>query len=107
MSDNVRVAVRVRPFNSREKARNAVNVVSMTGNTTSIRDPSNPDNIKTFNYDYSYWSHDDFIETDNGCKGWSSRSSRLQISVPAAASMPTRLAGSHLLHVCSLPETCV
>jgi kinesin family protein 1 len=65
--DAVRVAVRVRPFNSREKARNAVNIIEMTSKQTMIRDPSN-DSVKTFNFDHSYWSHDQFEEDENGCR---------------------------------------
>ena len=37
--ENVRVAVRVRPFNSREKARNAKLIVEMVGNSTKIQNP--------------------------------------------------------------------
>jgi len=36
---SVKVAVRVRPFNSREKNANAACVVTMVGNTTKIVDP--------------------------------------------------------------------
>ncbi|XP_073236742.1 kinesin-like protein KIF28P [Porites lutea] len=67
MADNVRVAVRVRPFNSREKARNAVLIIKMQGNSTYIKDPSTPDQEpRKFAFDYSYWSHDGFKERDNG-----------------------------------------
>ena len=37
--ENVKVAVRVRPFNSRENARNAKLVVEMVGNSTKITNP--------------------------------------------------------------------
>ncbi|XP_077998680.1 kinesin-like protein KIF1A [Glandiceps talaboti] len=53
---SVKVAVRVRPFNSREYARDATCIIDMTGNTTSIKNPKTNDN-KSFNFDYSYWSH--------------------------------------------------
>lgn len=67
MADNVRVAVRVRPFNSREKARNAVLIIKMQGNSTYIADPANPDQEpRKFAFDYSYWSHDAFKERDDG-----------------------------------------
>ena len=36
MGDSVKVAVRVRPYNSREKAEGAELCVQMTGNTTKI-----------------------------------------------------------------------
>lgn len=64
----VQVAVRVRPFNSREKNRNAQGIVSMVdGQTTLLFDPDNPrDPPKKFTFDHSYWSHDGFQETDEG-----------------------------------------
>nr|XP_039270728.1 kinesin-like protein KIF1B isoform X1 [Styela clava] len=54
---SVKVAVRVRPFNSREKSRNAKCIIEMNEATTIIRNPRQPgDNPKSFNYDHSYWS---------------------------------------------------
>ncbi|XP_076167981.1 kinesin family member unc-104 isoform X4 [Ptiloglossa arizonensis] len=59
---SVKVAVRVRPFNNREISREAQCIIEMTGNTTSILNPKAPpgtkDAIKSFNYDYSYFSMD-------------------------------------------------
>eukprot|EP01147_Barroeca_monosierra_P010210 gene10210-2367_t len=63
--DSVKVAVRVRPFNSREKQRNAVSVIKMEGKSTIIRDPAD-NSEKTFVYDFSYWSHDGFEEQTDG-----------------------------------------
>ncbi|XP_076734364.1 kinesin-like protein KIF1C isoform X2 [Maylandia zebra] len=55
---SVKVAVRVRPFNSREIGRNAKCVIQMQGNTTCISNPKQPkDGAKNFTFDYSYWSH--------------------------------------------------
>ncbi|XP_069375061.1 kinesin-like protein KIF1C [Paralichthys olivaceus] len=55
---SVKVAVRVRPFNSREMGRNAKCVIQMQGNTTCISNPKQPkDGAKNFTFDYSYWSH--------------------------------------------------
>ena len=39
MGDNVKVAVRVRPFNSREKERDATCIIKMNGTTTTITSP--------------------------------------------------------------------
>jgi hypothetical protein len=36
---SVKVAVRVRPFNAREKTMNSEVIISMVGNVTTIRDP--------------------------------------------------------------------
>lgn len=59
---SVKVAVRVRPFNSREIGRDAHCIIEMSGNTTSITNPKlapgSADSVKRFNYDYSYQSHD-------------------------------------------------
>ncbi|XP_072232564.1 kinesin-like protein KIF1C [Leuresthes tenuis] len=55
---SVKVAVRVRPFNTRELGRNAKCVIQMQGNTTCISNPKQPkDGAKNFTFDYSYWSH--------------------------------------------------
>ncbi|KAM9836985.1 kinesin-like protein KIF1C [Aulostomus maculatus] len=55
---SVKVAVRVRPFNSRETGRSAKCVIQMQGNTTCISNPKQPkDGAKNFTFDYSYWSH--------------------------------------------------
>ncbi|KAG2468585.1 kinesin-like protein KIF1C [Polypterus senegalus] len=57
-SASVKVAVRVRPFNSRETNRDAKCVIQMQGNSTCITNPKQPkDAPKTFTFDYSYWSH--------------------------------------------------
>jgi len=54
--DNVKVAVRVRPYNSREKERDARCIIEMAGGTTSITNPDTGE-VKSFSFDYSYWSH--------------------------------------------------
>ncbi|PRP73913.1 hypothetical protein PROFUN_16551, partial [Planoprotostelium fungivorum] len=60
MEAHVKVAVRVRPFNTREQDRGAVNVIRMHDKTTVITDPSLPEgsNEKVFTFDYSYNSFD-------------------------------------------------
>lgn len=59
---SVKVAVRVRPFNTREINRDAKCIIEMGGNMTAITNPKvapgSSDSVKRFNYDYSYWSHD-------------------------------------------------
>lgn len=55
---SVKVAVRVRPFNNREISHESKCVISMNGQTTIISNPKITDSLKSFNYDYSYWSHD-------------------------------------------------
>ncbi|XP_072330893.1 kinesin-like protein KIF1A isoform X15 [Scyliorhinus torazame] len=55
---SVKVAVRVRPFNSREISRDSKCIIQMSGNTTTIVNPKQPKEApKSFNFDYSYWSH--------------------------------------------------
>nr|CAB3259102.1 kinesin-like protein KIF28P [Phallusia mammillata] len=64
-SDSIKVAVRVRPFNEREKSKDSKCAISMRGNTTTITNP-NTGETKDFTFDRSYWSHDGFRELDNG-----------------------------------------
>ncbi|XP_026188424.1 kinesin-like protein KIF1B isoform X7 [Mastacembelus armatus] len=55
---SVKVAVRVRPFNSREMSKESKCIIQMQGNTTTITNPKAPkEPAKTFSFDYSYWSH--------------------------------------------------
>ncbi|XP_072442186.1 kinesin-like protein KIF1B isoform X13 [Chiloscyllium punctatum] len=55
---SVKVAVRVRPFNSRESGKDSKCIIQMQGSSTSIINPKNPkESPKTFSFDYSYWSH--------------------------------------------------
>ncbi|XP_072282955.1 kinesin-like protein KIF1B isoform X3 [Pyxicephalus adspersus] len=55
---SVKVAVRVRPFNSRELSKESKCIIQMQGNSTSIINPKNPkEPAKSFSFDYSYWSH--------------------------------------------------
>lgn len=50
----VKVAVRVRPFNAREKENNAKLCVAMTGYQTICTNPKTNEE-KKFAYDFSYW----------------------------------------------------
>ncbi|XP_031431403.1 kinesin-like protein KIF1A isoform X3 [Clupea harengus] len=54
---SVKVAVRVRPFNSREMGKDSKCIIQMSGNTTTIINPKAPKETKSFKFDYSYWSH--------------------------------------------------
>ncbi|XP_041420916.1 kinesin-like protein KIF1A isoform X6 [Xenopus laevis] len=55
---SVKVAVRVRPFNSREIGKDSKCIIQMSGNTTTIVNPKQPkETPKSFSFDYSYWSH--------------------------------------------------
>ncbi|XP_059148912.1 kinesin-like protein KIF28 isoform X2 [Physella acuta] len=65
--DSVKVAVRVRPFNQREKDRQAKLIIKMQGNMTSIKNPEAPgEEPKKFSFDYSYWSHDGYTTRADG-----------------------------------------
>lgn len=65
---SVKVAVRVRPFNNRELQRSTQCIIRMEGPTTYIQNPraqpGEPDSIKSFKYDYSYWSHTDVSDSN-------------------------------------------
>ncbi|XP_053500059.1 kinesin-like protein KIF1B isoform X5 [Ictalurus furcatus] len=55
---SVKVAVRVRPFNSRETSKESKCIIQMQGNSTTILNPKNPKEApKSFSFDHSYWSH--------------------------------------------------
>ena len=53
--ENLKVAVRVRPFNQREKDASSKLIIAMTGNQTIISDPKNAAEPKKYAFDYSYW----------------------------------------------------
>ena len=59
---SVKVAVRVRPFNTRERNRQSKCIIRMDQQeqTTYIRNPAD-DTIKHYKYDYSYWSCDEHL----------------------------------------------
>ena len=60
-TENVKVAVRVRPFNKREKQRNAQCIIDMQNKTTVLFNPNDlKEKPKKFTFDYSYWSNDGF-----------------------------------------------
>ena len=62
---SVKVAVRVRPFNEREKAGNSTCCVKMKGPTTMIFDRESGKE-KPYTFDYSFWSHDQFNTIEDG-----------------------------------------
>jgi len=57
---SVKVAVRVRPFNGRERDAGAKLVVEMNGKTTKLVDPETGKDRK-FTFDYSYWSFSGYV----------------------------------------------
>ncbi|NXD90651.1 KIF14 protein, partial [Chaetorhynchus papuensis] len=56
-NSKVTVAVRVRPFNNREKTENSFPVVSMSDSETIVRNLST-NQVYSFSYDFSFWSFD-------------------------------------------------
>ena len=61
---SVKVAVRVRPFNTREKESKSICNIEMKENQTIIKDELGQP--RTFTFDHSFWSHDCYIEQENG-----------------------------------------
>jgi hypothetical protein len=57
-SESVQVAVRCRPFNSREKAMNSPCIVQMDENQQTIITNLENGEEKKYSFDYSYWSHE-------------------------------------------------
>ena len=64
--ENLKVAVRVRPFNNREIGRKAKLIIDMNGQSTVIKHPNDPKDAKKFAFDHSYWSFDGFKEEKDG-----------------------------------------
>lgn len=62
---SVKVAVRLRPFNSREMELNSSNCIAMKDNTTTIKEPK-ISKTRDFVFDYSFWSHDGFSINSEG-----------------------------------------
>ncbi|NXK36537.1 KIF14 protein, partial [Piprites chloris] len=56
-NSKVTVAVRVRPFSSREKTENSLPVISMSGSETTVQNPST-NQVYSFSYDFCFWSFD-------------------------------------------------
>uniref|UniRef100_A0A0N5A8N5 Kinesin-like protein unc-104 n=1 Tax=Syphacia muris TaxID=451379 RepID=A0A0N5A8N5_9BILA len=54
---SVKVAVRVRPLNSREVGMHAKTIIAMADKTTTIIGGTNSERTHSFNFDYSYWSY--------------------------------------------------
>ncbi|XP_055010289.1 protein ELYS [Boleophthalmus pectinirostris] len=64
--DCVRVAVRVRPFNKRERDAGSRCIISMVPCSITIQDPREPQNRRSFCFDNTYWSHSGFIQDNTG-----------------------------------------
>ena len=64
---SVKVAVRVRPFNSRERQLNCVCCVDMADPSTMLKGGEKADgDEKRFTFDFSFWSFDGFKEDEEG-----------------------------------------
>ncbi|XP_036397503.1 kinesin-like protein KIF28P [Megalops cyprinoides] len=64
--DCVKVAVRLRPFNKRERDAGSRCIITMSSNVTTIQDPRNQQARRTFTFDHAYWSHSGFIRNKDG-----------------------------------------
>jgi len=63
---SIRVAVRVRPFNSREIELGSELCVDMEGNKTTLLCLEDPKKNRDFSFDYSFWSHSEFENDSTG-----------------------------------------
>jgi kinesin family protein 1 len=57
---SVKVAVRIRPFNSRETKLGCTLCVDMKDKSTILK-PFNGEAERQFTFDYSFWSFDQFV----------------------------------------------
>ncbi|KAK5873789.1 hypothetical protein PBY51_018797 [Eleginops maclovinus] len=64
--DCVKVAVRVRPFNKRERDAGSRCIVSMVSSSITIQDPRESQSRRSFCFDYAYWSHSGFTRDRGG-----------------------------------------
>ncbi|XP_057712895.1 kinesin-like protein KIF28P [Corythoichthys intestinalis] len=62
--DCVKVAVRVRPFNKRERDAGSRCIIAMAASSISIQDPRDPQCRRSFCFDYAYWSHSGYVIDD-------------------------------------------
>jgi hypothetical protein len=62
---SVKVAVRVRPFNSRERKLGCECVVDMQDPSTLLK-AYDGESERRFTFDYSFWSFDEFKEDEEG-----------------------------------------
>lgn len=63
---SIKVAVRVRPFNQREKQMNTDLCIRMDNKTTVVLDDDGETTRKSFTLDHCFWSHDGYKEEPNG-----------------------------------------
>lgn len=57
MAEKIKICVRLRPFAPHEQGQE--NIISMEGNTTTIRDPKGAEKDLDFKFDRCFWSHDE------------------------------------------------
>ena len=62
---NIKVAIRVRPFNQREKKLKTTLCVKMSNKTTLLVD-ENEEELNKFNFDYCFWSHNGYTTDKKG-----------------------------------------
>ncbi len=62
---NIKVAIRVRPFNNREKKLKTDLCVKMQDQSTVVFDKKGKE-IKNYSFDYCFWSHNGFKIDENG-----------------------------------------
>lgn len=66
-SENIQVAVRLRPMTEREKQKGNKRIVDIEQNTVQLINPRHShDRYKKFTFDYSYWSYDGFKKNAKG-----------------------------------------
>ncbi|XP_053538703.1 kinesin-like protein KIF28 isoform X1 [Ictalurus punctatus] len=63
--DCVKVAVRVRPFNKRERDAGSRCIITMSSNSVSIEEPRSQ-HRRTFTFHFTFWSHSGFMKNSDG-----------------------------------------
>ena len=81
--------------NEREKLRNAQLIIKMCGQSTFISNPSDMGGEpRKFEFYYSYWSHDQFVEQDDGY--WAPETEKYADQV----NLYSRIDNVHVLSTC-------
>jgi len=66
MAEAIKIAVRVRPFNDKEKAEHQQLCIEMTKTKVSVLDLSGEKKQKDFTFDHAFWSFDQFTIDETG-----------------------------------------
>jgi len=65
-AEAIKIAVRVRPFNDKEKEANQQLCIEMTDTKVTVNDLTGVKPKREFTFDHAFWSHDGFEMQPDG-----------------------------------------